>query len=376
MQLHLLTGEYPPEPGGVADYTALLAQALADSGDEVHVWTSSESDPSFQDTPGVTVHRVAGTWSRSNLDRLGQSLDAFPAPRRLVLQYAPNVWKHRGLNLGFCRWLKSRSGRGDDIRPMFHELWYEFDPRDKPTRWIFPVVQRLMVRNVMKASTLAYASIPAWQEWLKTSWIGLGRPSIWLPVPSNIPFVNDPDRVAEIRRRLAPDGQPILGSFGTFHGLIGDMLAETLPKLKSRPKVVFIGRGSEKFLVRVGASPDLQATGPLSPRETSLHLQACDLMLQPYPDGISSRRGSAMACLANGKAIATTDGYLSEPIWREQGGVALSPVGNRDALAAEVDRLIGDPLARQSLAELGSLLYQKTFAINRVVAILKQTLDS
>lgn len=373
MLLHLLTGEYPPEPGGVADYTALLAKALAESGDDVHIWTSSESDATFAETPGVTVHRVAGSWSRSDLNRLGEALDAFPAPRRLLLQYAPNVWKHRGLNLGFCRWLKSRSKRGDDIRPMFHELWYEFDPRDKPTRWIFPVVQRLMVLNVMNASTLAYASIPAWQEWLKTPWIGLGKPSVWLPVPSNIPFVDDPERVAEIRRELAPDGRPILGSFGTFHGLIGTMLAEALTKLQSRPRLILMGRGSAEFLPRASGLPDSSAAGPLSARETSLYLQACDLMIQPYPDGISSRRGSAMACLANGRPVVTTQGYLSEPIWQEQGGVVVTPTGDAAALARETDRLLGDSEARSALAGRGLSLYQSTFDISRAVASLKQS---
>ena len=373
MQLHLLTGEYPPEPGGVADYTALLAKALAELGEDVHVWTSSQADSTFAETPGVTVHRVAGSWSRSDLGRLGEALDAFPSPRRLLLQYAPNVWKHRGLNLGFCRWLKTRLERGDDVRPMFHELWYEFDPRDKPTRWIFPVVQRLMVRNVMNASTLAYASIPAWREWLKTSWIGLGKPSIWLPVPSNIPFVHDPERVAEIRRELAPDGRPILGSFGTFHGLIGTMLADALSHLKSSPCMVVMGRGSAEFLPRVAGLPDRKATGPLSSRETSLYLQACDLMIQPYPDGISSRRGSAMACLANGRPVVTTRGYLSEPIWQEQGGVVATPAGDASALARETDRLLGDPEARRALADRGVSLYQSTFAIDRVVATLKQS---
>ena len=376
MQLHILTGEYPPEPGGVANYSALLAKTLAESGDDVHIWTSSIADSTFEETRGVTVHRIAGSWSRPDLNRLGEALDAFPSPRRLLLQYTPNVWKHRGLNLGFCRWLKTRRERRDDLRPMFHELWYEFDPRDKPTRWIFPVVQRLMVREVMKASTLAYASIPAWCERLENPWIGLRKPVQWLPVPSNIPFARNPGRVEEIRRQLAPDGSPILGSFGTFHGQIGTMLVETLPKLKAQAMIVLMGRGSEEFLLRVGASPRPRATGPLSAIETSLHLQACDLMIQPYPDGISSRRGSAMACLANARPIATTLGALSEPIWADSNAVSATPSGDSAALALEIDRLLDDPEARQALAEHGFSLYQSTFAIDRVIAGLKRSYDA
>jgi hypothetical protein len=34
----LVTGEYPPQHGGVGDYSAQLAAGLAREGHEVHVW--------------------------------------------------------------------------------------------------------------------------------------------------------------------------------------------------------------------------------------------------------------------------------------------------------------------------------------------------
>src|SRR5207247_1260480 len=49
----------------------------------------------------------------------------------------------------------------------------------------------------------------------------------------------------------------------------------------------------------------LFATGRLTAGDVSRHVAACDLMLQPYPDGISSRRTSAMVALAHGRAIVT-----------------------------------------------------------------------
>ena len=44
----------------------------------------------------------------------------------------------------------------------------------------------------------------------------------------------------------------------------------------------------------------------LANEEVSVHLSACDLMIQPYPDGISARRTSAMAALAHERPVVTT----------------------------------------------------------------------
>ena len=35
---HIVTSEYPPDVGGVSDYTRQVAEGLARMGDEVHVW--------------------------------------------------------------------------------------------------------------------------------------------------------------------------------------------------------------------------------------------------------------------------------------------------------------------------------------------------
>ena len=39
MRIALLSGEYPPQPGGVGDYTRHLGQALLARGHEVFVFT-------------------------------------------------------------------------------------------------------------------------------------------------------------------------------------------------------------------------------------------------------------------------------------------------------------------------------------------------
>ena len=143
---HLLTGEYPPQIGGVSDYTMVLAGALAAAGAEIHVWATALAGPA-PDLVGVTVHRIAGRRSSADLSRLGAVLDAFAPPRRLLIQHVPNAWGYKGLNLGFGRWLAGRRRQGDDVRVMFHKVRYFTRLCDRPTRWLLAAVQRRMVRG-------------------------------------------------------------------------------------------------------------------------------------------------------------------------------------------------------------------------------------
>ena len=372
---HLLTGEYPPQAGGVADYAAQVAGGLAASGSEVHVWTSSPGD--LAEVTQVHVHRIAGRWSKSDLMRLGERLDTFAGPRRLLVQHAPNAWGYRGLNLPFCRWLLHRKQRqGDQIRVMFHEVAYPWQVADKPTRWILAAGHRLMARTLLQAATDVDVTTPAWERMLRKLDSNDRRIIHWQPVPSNIPVIDDPEAVAALRRRFAPGGEAILASFSTFSTLSGPILANTLPRLLEdrRDRVgLLIGQGGDRFAARlVDRHPELrgrlQATGALSPAEISTHLQASDLAVQVYRDGLTTRRTSLMAALANGVATVANTGHLTEPFWAETGAVGV---------AADVvdvaDRLLNDPTERERLELAGRALYERQFALERTIEALNGT---
>src|SRR6202008_3297942 len=97
MAWHVITCEYPPQSGGVSDYTYLAAKGLASHGDEVHVWcpTAGERAP---EAPGVEVSQVLGRFSIFDLKNLGRNLDAFPGPRRLLVQWVPHGFGYKSLN--------------------------------------------------------------------------------------------------------------------------------------------------------------------------------------------------------------------------------------------------------------------------------------
>lgn len=382
---HILTGEYPPQPGGVSDYSERIAHELARAGAEVHVWAPSDSNAQSLATTeleggSVEVHRADGIWSPRGLTELARQLDAFPGPRRLLAQYTPNAWGMRGLNVGFCRWLAARGRRGDDVRIMFHELRYPFWLDDRPTRWVLAATHQVMLRVVLRGASGVYYANERWGRMLRKIAAARGRPLVWLPVPSTVPAVDDPAGVAEVRSRVAPGHKSVVGHFGTFRYDINDLLRDVLPPLLlGRPDRVglLIGRNGPDFAADlVARHPELAepgrvvATGGLDAPDVSRHLQACDLMAQPYPGGVCTRRTTVMAALAHGLATVTNVGPDTEAALSEGGALALAPDGDPAAFAAQAERLLSDPSARAALGAAARRLYDQTFAPDRIVATI------
>jgi glycosyltransferase involved in cell wall biosynthesis len=97
------------------------------------------------------------------------------------------------------------------------------------------------------------------------------------------------------------------------------------------------------------------------------------VLLQPYIDGASSRRGTLMAGLSHGRPVVSTVGDLSEALWAEQDGHALSvvPANATVAIAEAVLGLLDDRPRRQAMGRTAAALYESRFSIDRVVAVLR-----
>jgi glycosyltransferase involved in cell wall biosynthesis len=140
--------------------------------------------------------------------------------------------------------------------------------------------------------------------------------------------------------------------------------------------MLLIGADSTNFRDRwVGANPKLAdkvyATGALAPERLSLALQACDMMIQPYQDGVSTRRGSVMAALAHGRAVVTTNGVATEPLWAQSGAVVMAPVGDHDAMQSLTARMVVDEDERLRMASAAKELYAQRFALRHTIAALR-----
>jgi glycosyltransferase involved in cell wall biosynthesis len=139
--------------------------------------------------------------------------------------------------------------------------------------------------------------------------------------------------------------------------------------------VLLMGRGSDDMASEVlrsmpGWRGRLYGAGELPSDDLSRHIGACDVLVQPYPDGVSSRRSTLMAALAHGRAVVTTEGPLTESLWQESAAVVLTRTGDAGALAAEVARLAADPARTRVLGAAARSLYDARFALGGIVDTL------
>jgi glycosyltransferase involved in cell wall biosynthesis len=140
--------------------------------------------------------------------------------------------------------------------------------------------------------------------------------------------------------------------------------------------LVLMGMHSQEFQQRlVEKNPAwrnrLVATGPLSPENLSQHIAACDLLIQPYPDGVTTRRTSLMVALSHGKPILTTTSAVTESVWTESSAVSLTPCGDPDTYVKRLLELIDDPNERARLSQAARRLYQDRFDISHTIAALR-----
>ena len=375
---HIVTGEYPPDSGGVADYTAAVAGALADTGVEVHVWASGDEPDAVALPGGVGVHRVAGRFGPAGLARVERELDRFPGPRTILIQYVPHAFGWKAMNVPFVAWaLIRRVRQRDDVRVMFHEVAFPWVRR--PLRHnVIAAVNRVMAAVLVRACTRAYVTIPGWVPRLQR--LGAGRlPIAWTPVPSNVPDEASTTAVAARRAELTLNDPTtrLVCHFGTYSPSVTRGLGPILRELLGRRpevRVLLLGVGGDRWRRELAGGREdwharVIAPGPLPAPLIAEYLRACDLVIQPYPDGASSRRGSLMAALANGVPVVTTIGVLSEPVWAD-GAVAAAPAGDPGQLARVALDLLDRPDRLAELGLAGQRLYRDQFALRHTVAAL------
>jgi len=371
----IVTGEYPPQPGGVSGYTWVVAHALAAAGDDVHVFAPPAGEAELASP--VHVHRLSDTFGPRGIRELHAGLATLPAPRRALLQFVLQAFGMRAVNLPFIASL--RALHGYPLWIMFHEFALDDNPAESFPRRAQAYLTRVLARMAARAADFAFVSIPAWSPLIAAA--APRVPIRWLPIPSNVATSADPVAAARIgaRYRSAP-GAPLVGHFGTYRMRDSQQfLRDALPAVCAAApdrNVLLLGRNSDTFAASLIAADTsltsrIHGTGDLESQELADHLSACDLLVQPYSDGVTTRRGSLFAALALGVPAVTTLGPLSEDLWASSGAAFFTPPNDVAATLAQVDIALADPELRRRVGVQARELYMSRFDVAHTVENLR-----
>jgi hypothetical protein len=358
--VHLITCEYPPAIGGVSEHSRVIAEGAASLGFDVHVWTGAEGSG----RPRVDVHSTLQQFSALAFTRTDEGLADSSAPRRLIVQWVPHGYGRRGLNVAFAHWLLRRAKAGDSIDLVVHEPFIDFFGGS----WRQPfaaVVQRYMTWTALRAADRVWLTIPGWESRLQLYAGEKLRAARTLPVPGTIPLVKDQDAVKALRIKLLGGRSQLVGYFGAGGRYAFNAIQKAASEIsKHDAALVCIGRGSDALSANLRAALDpvaaVTGTGALDSVQVSLHLQACDALVQPYPDGVSGRRTTTISALEHGVPVATTIGWLSEEFWKTSEAVEGVSAKEPSGLGAAALRLL-EPRRNHAARRSAITLYRERF---------------
>ncbi|MBM4381705.1 MAG: hypothetical protein FJ086_20750, partial [Deltaproteobacteria bacterium] len=362
----IITGEYAPQQGGVADFAGLQAEALAAAGDavEVHV-----PDYPSGGTAGSPV-RVNGLPDRFG-PRAAAALAAAQArdPRVMLFHHSPFGLGARGLNLAFPLVLNAVPGK---LLVLFHEVHFPVVTGQPLRHRVLARTQQAMARALLHRADAVCVSTEAWTPLLRA--LGWQGEVVHCPIPSNLlPPPSAPGKAqARSRLGLPLDGEASwVGHFGTYGEAVAGPLAAVLPALLAaapRRRALLLGRGAARFRGQLLAlHPDLSTRlhvpGGEAPGEVSLGLLAADVLLQPFVDGVTTRRTSLMAALAHGRPVCGNLGPLSEPLWAGLPGLQLAPSPSPAALLAAAEALLARAGEWAGLGDAARATYEAHFSL-------------
>ena len=370
----LISPEYPPVRGGVADHSRCLARQLSSSLD-VTVLTSAGAEVPEVDRDGFPVARAVADWQSSAL--LLEAISHHSSDHRILWQYVPHMFGRGGVNLSLPRVLAQLRRQGRRQILLAHEIAAPFSPW--PHRFIYAAAHRWQWNRITRSIDGVGISTETWLEHQKQRHPASAGKFRLTPSPSNIPHRRAVN--AEIEAWKTSVGLEAAGLVLTYFGTISaskrfGWVTEAFERCLETRKdlsLVVIGDKPRTGLDREFGSR-LKALGYLHPSDADLALQSSHMVLLPFLDGASERRTSLMAGLQHGCPVLTTAGAATGPSLRQAGFLARVDASNREGFAQACVDLIGDPARRVALGQAAERAYIERYDWSRVTETLSEML--
>ncbi len=346
MKIGLISGEFPPMPGGVGDFTRRLAENLGEHGHDVQILSraGSSSDglniSALRNWGPLCLPAMRGWARRHRLDAVNLQFQTAAYDMSPFIHFTP-------------------AALDVPLVTTFHDLRHPY---------LFPKAGPLRDWIVMRLARSSAGVISTNHE--------DDRRLIRLPQRRLIPIGSSISKATRESGDITAPFSPVranedafvIGHFGFINALKGiDHLIEAVATLRAEGhdlRLLFIGgrRNTvesradglyldelETRIRRRGLGDIVIWTGYLPDNAAGAQLRAVDLMALPYVDGASYRRSSLIAAIHSGCAILTTAPAVEVEAFAHGCNLWLVEPGSAEALAEAIRRLLRDREQLQTL---------------------------
>ena len=312
MRIGIVSGEFPPMTGGVGACSQILARRLSALGHELRILSGPRAA-----SDEFPLARVPANWG----------LPALTALRRWARHHRLEIvnlqFQTAAFNMSPCIHFLPHAFPGVPLVTTFHDL---------RVPWLFPKAGPLR-RHILHHLARSSAAVISTNHEDHARLRPLARRAALIPIGSNILAQRPADFDAAAWRRrhgLAPD-ETLLAWFGLVNHSKGlepcsaaspncapPACPSAWPSSAAAPATATAAIApsalpSTPRIARLQLQPALLRTGYLPDREVAAWLWASDLVVLPYRDGASFRRGTLMAAIRHGCATVTTIPRVSIP---------------------------------------------------------------